>query len=560
MSTELMSEFLSRLHASRLLDNDRIDELLRRPEPPQGDVEGVERFLEGKGWLTRFQIDEIRQGRGDRLTFHGYKLTEKLADLPNGTVYKAIHPALVDSVAFQWINPDWLEPSVPNSEFLSPILRVSAISHPHLLNVLNAGQAEGAYFIVSEWVDSTDLGRLVSEMGAVPVPLACEYTRQAALGLQAVHERGLVHGDLSPARMLLFPVVRKVKSNGTPRSVRPNPSATLKLAGAAQNPLRPPLAEIPGDQLSRAGEIACAAPERVYGSGQNVAQDIYSLGASLYFLLAGRTVVRSTQPAEMLSEVLHGEPIRIETLRNDMPAGLANLVHKMLSKDPAQRPASSSEVVQALQPFSTFSAPTPKVSAIPLASETISGPVQILNEAIPLPPEPEPLPIAEVLPGVEPLPATVTDSKVYSPRNLVPEIEHLPEHDHHDPFGGRHDHHEYHDPFAGDDHHDDQPGQPRRQAERAHMSNSKLTMLIVIAVALHLFAYTLAAWQFKIWPFGESEEPSEPTKSEQPHKLPKKKSRSTSALEWPIILQDSPESPSIDRPGSVGSVPARLRQ
>ncbi len=520
MSTELMSQFLEHIHASRLLDNDRIDELLRRPEPPQGDVEGVERFLEGKGWLTRFQIDEVRQGRGAQLVFNGYTLVEKIEDHPGGVVYKAKHPALLEPVAFKWLNAAWLEPSDRVGDFLQRAQNVSLVSHQHLMNVLDAGQSGGKLFLVCEYVDSTDLGRLVNDMGAVPVALACEYIRQATLGLQALHERQLAHGDFSPYRMLLWPVVRKAGGNGSRKagSVRPGPGAMLKVAEVGQIPLRPALSEMTFGDTAKMGAIDFMAPERVSRSGHDVRGDVYSVGASLYYLLAARPPFNSTTPAETLSNLQNAEPVRIDSLRNDLPPALADLIHRMLAKDPHRRPANAGEVAAVLQQYCALSTPAPKPARqpIPTASETLSLPQLMVNQtgqASAL--EEDALPIAEALPDVEPLPDTVRDSQVYSPRNPAPVVESHEEPEHHDPFGGHHD-----------DYESSEPRRPKKESADA----GKSMLLIGMGICLHLSAVLLILWYLEIWPFNKAEVPPPPeTKHEE--KPPKKPKKQTSALE-----------------------------
>ena len=215
MSTELMSRFLENLHASRLLDIDRIEELLRRPEPPQGDMDGVARFLQDKGWLTRFQIDEIREGRGSTLTFSGYRLLERLPDLPSGPAYRAFHPGLQKAFVLRWINREWVEPADNLQAWAARAQAASLLINPHTLGLLDAGVVDDRPFVVQEIIDGADLETLVREMGALPVMLACEYTRQTALALKAGAERGIFHGDLSPARMFLTPVVRRPGATAT---------------------------------------------------------------------------------------------------------------------------------------------------------------------------------------------------------------------------------------------------------------------------------------------------------------------------------------------------------
>src|SRR5204862_7858862 len=124
--------------------------------------------------------------------------------------------------------------------------------NPHLVTILDAGTADDGPFVVQELVDGCDLDQLVNEMGALPVELASEYTRQAALALRAAHERGVTHGDVSPHALLLTPVKRIAGSNGH-LSIRPLPGAMVKLAGLSLTPLRPPVGDLTYGQSDRLG-------------------------------------------------------------------------------------------------------------------------------------------------------------------------------------------------------------------------------------------------------------------------------------------------------------------
>ena len=476
MSTELMSRFLEGLHASRLLDNDRIEELLRRPEPPQGDLDGVARFLEGNGWLTRYQIEEIREGRGTTLTFSGYRLLERLADFPSGPAYRAFHPALQKPVVLRWLNREWVEPSDNLPAYLERAQAASLLAHPHILSVLDAGLIGDRPFIVQELVDGADLALLVNEMGALPVPLACEYIRQAATALQAGADRGVFHGDLSPSRLLLTPVIRKPGVNGTGQtvSIRPAPGASVKVAELGLIPERPPLGEISVMHTSLLGEYAFAAPERLTRSVRDASSDIWSLGASLYFLLAGRPPFPATSVVDSLQQLQQADPMRVDLLRNDVPPVLADFIQRMLSRDPMQRPERAGTVAEFVVPFCAFG-PTPVArpiapAGVPLASET--GTI----------PNAKPVGNAEALPHVEPLPEGTSDSGVVSPRSWTPERLSLDV--------------EPHDPFAVHHGTDSRPMPPRKPAKGGKS-------WIILAILLHVIPLTiLGLYLTDTWPFG----------------------------------------------------------
>ncbi len=354
MSTEPMSQFLEGLHASRLLEPNRLEELLRRPEPPQGDLDGTIRFLEGSGWLTRFQTEQIRQGRAHELMFGAYRLLDELPSSNGGKTYKAYHPALQQAAVVRIIDPNWLQPADNPRSYIERARAASAVSHPQLVNLLDAGFEGETPFLVFDYVDGADLGALVSDMGALPVTLACDYVRQAAIGLQAAHERGVCHGDLSPSRLLLSPVVRKMGSNGTgkPVAVRPAAGASIKVEGVGTSARRPAASQLSAMDLATPGSIQYLPPERLKSEDFDVRGDLYSLGATLYFLLTAKPLFASTSAAEALPKIEQTMPARVDGMRKDVSSTLADLLQRLLAKDPSARPSSAASVAQYLQPFS----------------------------------------------------------------------------------------------------------------------------------------------------------------------------------------------------------------
>jgi serine/threonine protein kinase len=424
MATESMSQFIEGLHASRLLESSRVEELLRLPESPRGDVDGMARFLEGQGWLTRFQIDEIRQGRGQGLLFAGYRLLEEIPGTPGGRRFKAHHPALQQAIVVTWVDPEWLAPADDPRSYVERARAASAVSHPNLVNIVDAGFAGETPYIVEEYVDGAKLDSLVGEMGALPTILACEYVRQAAVALQAAHERGVFHADLSPSRLMLAPVTRRPAMNGSGQAVvRPAAGAVIRVDGLGLTPRRPPLGEATLPESHRLGAVEFLPPERLSSNAADVRGDIYGLGATLYFLLAARPPLTGG-PIEVLRQLPQATPPRIDALRKDVGAALADVIARALSKDPAARPGSAASLAQYLLPFSLNPPPDAKPVddlpadapyAVPIASGTDTRPNTLPAVMASVAP-----PMAEPVhePLVEALPAGTRDSQIYSPVNV----------------------------------------------------------------------------------------------------------------------------------------------
>src|SRR5439155_13833724 len=130
-------------------------------------------------------------GKAKNLVLGGYVLLQPLGIGGMGQVFQARQKRLNRMVALKLIRPELVEanPGMVR-RFRREALAVAALSHPNIVQIYDFDQDQGTYFIVMEYVNGPDLERLVQSNGPLPVPLACDYIRQAALGLQHAHEAG----------------------------------------------------------------------------------------------------------------------------------------------------------------------------------------------------------------------------------------------------------------------------------------------------------------------------------------------------------------------------------
>src|SRR5262249_16883645 len=148
--------------------------------------------------------------------------------------------------------------------------------HPHVVHAYDADQVGSTLLLVMEYIDgATDLAQLVKQSGRLPVPQACEYVRQAALGLQHAHERGLVHRDIKPSNLL-----------------RPADGQTVKVLDLGLARLDHP-AEEESSTMTQEGMVMGTAdyiaPEQAVESHTvDGRADLYSLGCTFYYLLTAR--------------------------------------------------------------------------------------------------------------------------------------------------------------------------------------------------------------------------------------------------------------------------------
>ena len=311
MSHVSASQFLDGIRSSRLLDDALLAELQARPEAVWGDVLSLGRYAQERGWLTPYQAAELSEGRGDRLNVAGYRIFDKIDEGPFGANYKALHPALQQPVSLRVLRAEWLSPADTISDYVTRIQATSLAQSPHLANVLDAGTHDGGPFIVHEYVDGCDLFRMVNEMGALPLGLACEYIRQTASALQIAHEKGVAHGDVTPHNLLLTPVKRATGSDGD-LSIRPRPDASVKLVEFGLAPRRPAIGDLTVGESDRLGTLAFLPPERLTNGERTQAGDLFGLGGSLYFLLTTRPPHPGSSDLELMLNIQQGQPVPLE--------------------------------------------------------------------------------------------------------------------------------------------------------------------------------------------------------------------------------------------------------
>src|SRR5262249_49763644 len=152
------------------------------------------------------------------------------------------------------------------------------LTHANIVNAFDAEQVGNLHFLVMEYIEGSDLAHVVAERGPLPVAEACNYTSQAALGLQHAFERGMIHRDIKPQNLM---------RTGEPD--RPPESRTVKTLdfGLARFATKAGSGDTASGTLL--GTVDFMAPEQADDARRvDIRADIYSLGCTLYYLLAGR--------------------------------------------------------------------------------------------------------------------------------------------------------------------------------------------------------------------------------------------------------------------------------
>jgi len=286
-----------------------------------------------------------------------YKVIRELGAGGMGVVYKAEHRIMGRPVALKVMAPHLTAKAGAVERFRKEVRAAAQLSHPNIVTAHDADEAGGLHFLVMEYVEGTSLDRLVAKKGPVTIQLAASFTRQAALGLQNAHEKGMVHRDIKPQNMMVTRKAQvKVMDFGLARFVHTDEeedAAATRPGGRLPFGAGRPVADPLTNPNLLMGTPDYLSPEQAKNS-HNVdsRSDIYSLGCTLFFLLTGKPPFAHA-PSLIDKLLAHTEdlPPSIRELRPDIPEGLAAVLDKMLAKKPDDRYGSAAEVAVAVQPF-----------------------------------------------------------------------------------------------------------------------------------------------------------------------------------------------------------------
>ena len=256
-----------------------------------------------------------------------------------GAVYRALHTKLDREVAVKVLTPARTSDPDIEQRFQREMRIIGLLDHPNIVRASDAGEVDGTHYLVMDLIDGRDLSEIAKANGQLPVGLACELIRQAAVGLQHACEQGLVHRDIKPSNLIL------------------DTSGTVKLLDMGLARLRGEQAT-PEDMTTTGqvmGTVDYMAPEQASDTHSvDIRADIYSLGCTLFHLLCGRPPFREPELTGVLKKMMaHAQkPVPpVSQFRNDVPDGLVAVLIRSLEKDPEDRFQQPSEFGESLESY-----------------------------------------------------------------------------------------------------------------------------------------------------------------------------------------------------------------
>ena len=277
--------------------------------------------------ITPYQAKVILERGDSPLLLDRYIILDAIGSGGMGIVFKALQRSLERVVAVKILPCHAVDSAEKVERFQREMRAVARLSHPHVVQAIDAHESNGVYFFAMEYVAGCDLADLVLNQGSCTAEAAMEIIAQVAAGLEHAHQHGIVHRDVKPANILLSDDgVAKVLDLGLART-REQAQAT------ADN-------QLTRDGLAM-GTVAYMSPEQAFDAKQaDERSDVYSLGCTLYFLLHGRPLFEVENGVQLVIAHRESQPPRLAEGREDVSVELEELFQRMVAKDPHQRPQS----------------------------------------------------------------------------------------------------------------------------------------------------------------------------------------------------------------------------
>jgi len=340
-------ELLSALAESDLLTPNQFVKADAAVPPSVATARESAQLLVAASLITEFQAERLLAGRIDGFVLGQHVIQDQVGKGSVGRVYRATHRAMNRTVAIKVLSADVTRSTTARQAFQREVRAAARLNHPNIVTAYDANEVGDRFYLVMEFVDGPTLEALVRQRGPLPWPEACEIVRQVAVGLQHAHEQGMVHRDIKPANLLVS------------RASQSMPGCIVKIADFGIAKLSPAVASSQPPAKGLTGTPDYVAPEQTYNPhGTDHRADLYSLGCVFYFLLTGQPPFPGGDTGDKIHRHRFEAPAPIEYTRADVPPAVAEIVMRLLMKDPNQRMATAAGVAARLDGLAAGSVAT----------------------------------------------------------------------------------------------------------------------------------------------------------------------------------------------------------
>lgn len=260
-----------------------------------------------------------------------YRVEKKIGQGGMGEVYLAHDTRLNRKIALKLLPPQFSADKELNSRFIREAQAAARLDHPNIVTVHEVGEYQGQPFFAMSLVEGCTLKEYTAQ-AELSIEVVLDLILQIAEGLSAAHQKGIVHRDIKPSNII-------VESDGRIRIVD---FGLATLAGA--------------DEITKTGStmgtFGYMSPEQVQGGKIGPASDVFSLGVIMFEILCRRRPFEGDNQAALVYNIVNADPPPIQSLKKDVPPGLAKVIDKALLKDAAHRYQNATELADDLRVLS----------------------------------------------------------------------------------------------------------------------------------------------------------------------------------------------------------------
>lgn len=349
-----VSQFCSLLVKSRLMPPEEVQAAQTRwKQAGQGetDVEGFRKSLVQSRQLTEYQAALLNRGHTEGYFLGEYTIIDLIGKGRMAGVYKATHRS-GQVVAIKVLPPSKARERQYLARFQREAKLLIRLDHPNVVRAFQLGESGGRHFFVMEALDGVPLDEILEKRKRLPPVEAIRVIYQALLGLQHIHEKGMIHRDLKPANLMLTPA---------PASKEDTLRATVKILDIGLGRMIfeasddasgvDPETQLTGENVLL-GTPDYLAPEQARNAREaDIRADIYSLGCTLFHCLTGQPPFPDTTVLTQALRHATETPRRLSEFFQPVPDQLQEVLDFLMAKSPAQRYPNPAKAAQALEPL-----------------------------------------------------------------------------------------------------------------------------------------------------------------------------------------------------------------
>ncbi|GBD35340.1 Serine/threonine-protein kinase PknB [bacterium HR36] len=334
---------------SRLLSPEAVQHLCqqwRQTAADPRDTRAFARWLVDQSHLTEYQAALLLHGYADNFFLGPYKILERIGKGRMAGVYRALHGESGQVVALKVLPPSSAQDATLLARFLREVSLARELVHPNIVRTFDAGQHNGLYYLVMEYLDGATLEEILKLRHTLSPLETARIGFFVCLALQYLHERHIVHRDVKPGNIMLIPA---------PQPQESTLSCVVKVldVGLAREIFEPGRAPQHPDLTSESailGSFDYLAPEQARDARRvDIRADLYSLGCVLYHCLAGQPPFPDSNPVRQLARHSTEQPRPLQEINSQVSATFWQVIARLLAKNPEERFGTPAEVAEALK-------------------------------------------------------------------------------------------------------------------------------------------------------------------------------------------------------------------